>query len=203
MKDSRPEPSFCQVNNHATMLSSVVAVTQKSPRARQSTQRKGLVRQGLLATAPPSRHPLLTGYPSPTPRFLIANPELEFPASCCKQRSELFSNRKFSAVLRSAQRTLVPALPRDPATVLIVPFFSSRLQPQALSLQLLIVTPPLRFPATPTKQNSNAISNRYKTPFFAPLFRSSPITQHSPAKRRLRAAEGPLLPKLQESYNEP
>jgi len=161
-----------QVNNPATMLSSVVAVTQNSSRTRQSAQRKRFVRHGLLATAPPSRHPLLTDYLSPTPGFLIANPELEFPASCCKQRSELFSNRKFSAVLRSPRRILDPALRRDPATISIVPLFSS-------SLQNLIVTPRLEFPATPTKQNSNPISNRYKSPFFAPLSRSSPITRLS------------------------
>jgi hypothetical protein len=155
-----------------TMLSLVVAVTQNSPRARQSAQSKGLVRNGLLATVLPSRHPLPTGCPSLTPRFLIANPELEFPASCCKQRSELFSNRKFSAVLRVPQRILDPALPSDPGTVLIVPSFSS-------SLQTLIVTLRLEFPATPTIQNSNPISNRYKTPFFAPLFHSSPITRLS------------------------
>src|ERR1700751_1787163 len=53
-----------------TMLSSVVAVTQNSSRTRQSAQRKRFVRHGLLATALPSRHPLLTGYPSPTPEFL-------------------------------------------------------------------------------------------------------------------------------------
>jgi hypothetical protein len=181
------------------MLSSAVAVIQNSPRARQSAQRKRLVRHGSLATALPPRHALLTGHLSPTPRFLIANPGLEFPTSCCKQRSELFSNRKFSTVLRSPQRILNPALPRDPATVLIVPFFSSCLQPQALSLQLLIVTPRLRFPATPTKQNSNAISNRYKTPFSDSPF---PLVTCLPL-RRLRAAEGPLLPNIQESYNEP
>jgi hypothetical protein len=176
------------------MLSSLVAVTQNSPRTRQSAQRKRFVRHGLLATAPPSRHPLLTGYPSPTPEFLIANPELEFPASCCKHRSELFSNRKFSAVLRSPRRILDPALPRDPATISIMPLFSSSLHPPASSLQNLIVTPRLESPATSTKQNSNPISNRYKPPFFAPLSRSSPITRHS---SRL------CCPHLQESYNVP
>jgi len=119
------------------------------------------------------------GYLSPTSGFLIANPELEFPASCCKQRSELFSNRKFSAVLRSPRRILDPALRRDPATISIVPLFSSSLQPPASSLQNLIVTPRLESPATSTKQNSNPISNRYKSPFFAPFSRSSPITRHS------------------------
>ena len=156
------------------MLSSVVAVTENSPRARQSAQTKALVRHGLLATALPSRHPLLTRYPPLTPGFLIANPELEFPASCCKQRSELFSNRKFSAVLRSPQRILSAALPGDRGTVLIVPFFSSSLQPQALSLQnpwppsggRLIETPRLEFRVTPTKQTSESLSNRDKNPLF-------------------------------------
>jgi hypothetical protein len=114
-----------------TMLSSVVAVTQNSPRTCQSAQRKGLVRHGLLATALRLRHSPLTGYLSPTPGFLIANLELEFPASCCKQRSELFSNRKFSAVLPSPRRILDPALRHDPATISSVPLFSSSLHPPA------------------------------------------------------------------------
>jgi hypothetical protein len=162
-----------------TMLSSVVAVTQNSPRTRQSAQSKGLVRYGLLATALPSRHPLLTGHLSPAPGFLIANPELEFPATCCKHRSELFSNRKFSAVLRSPRRILDRALRRDPATISIVPLFSSSLEIPASSLQNLIVTRRLKSPATATKQDPNPISNRYKSPFFAPFSHSSPITCHS------------------------
>jgi hypothetical protein len=161
------------------MLSSVVAVTQNSPRTRQSAQSKGLVRYGLLATALPSRHPLLTGHLSPAPGFLIANPELEFPATCCKHRSELFSNRKFSAVLRSRRRILDRALRRDPATISIVPLFSSSLEIPASSLQNLIVTRRLKSPATATKQDPNPISNRYKSPFFAPFSHSSPITRHS------------------------
>src|ERR1700756_3028468 len=174
------------------MLSSVVAVRQNSPRTRQSAQGKRLVRHGLLATALSLRHSP-KGYLSPTPGFLIANPELEFPASCCKHRSELFSNRKFSAVLRSPRRILDPPLRRHPATISIVPLFSSSLQPPASSLQNLIVTPPLESPATPTKQNSNPISNRYKPPFFAPLSRSSTTTRHAL----------PVCPHLQESYNVP
>jgi hypothetical protein len=161
------------------MLSSVVAVTQNSPRTRQSAQSKGLVRYGLLATALPSRHPLLTGHLSPAPGFLIANPELEFPATCCKHRSELFSNRKFSAVLRSRRRILDRALRRDPATISIVPLFSSSLEIPASSLQNLVVTRRLKSPATATKQDPNPISNRYKSPFFAPFSHSSPITRHS------------------------
>jgi hypothetical protein len=148
-----------------TMLSSVVAVIQNSSRTRQSAQRKESVRHGLLATALRAWHPLLTDYLSPTPEFLIANPELEFPVNCCKQRPELFSNRKFSTVLRFPQRILDLALPCDLGTLLIAPFISSSLKPQPLSLQNLIVTPRLEFLATPTKQNSNAISNRYKTRF--------------------------------------
>jgi hypothetical protein len=165
-----------------TMLSSVVAVTENSPRARQSAQTKGLVRHGLLATALPSRHHLLTRHPPLTPGFLIANPELEFPASCCKQRSEAFSNRKFSAALRSPQRILTAALPGEPGTVLIVPFFSPSLQPQALSLQnfwppsagRLIETPRLEFRVTPTKQTSEPLSNRYKNALFNVLILPSP-----------------------------
>ena len=149
-----------------SMLSSLVAVTQNSPRARQSAQRKGLVRLRLLATSLPLRHSLLTGYLPPTPGFLIANLELEFLASCCKQRSERFSNRKFSAVLRSPRRILDRALRRDPATISIVPLFSSSLEIPASSLQNLIVSPRLEFPASPTKQTSESLSNRDKNPLF-------------------------------------
>jgi hypothetical protein len=161
------------------MLSSVVAVIQNSSRTRQSAQRKESVRHGLLATALRAWHPLLTDYLSPTPEFLIANPELEFPATCCKHRSELFSNRKFSAVLRSRRRILDRALRRDPATISIVPLFSSSLEIPASSLQNLVVTRRLKSPATATKQDPNPISNRYKSPFFAPFSHSSPITRHS------------------------
>ena len=159
------------------MLTSVVAVTQNSSRARQSAQNKELARHELLATAPPSRHPLLMGQPSLTPGFLIANPELKFPASYCKQRSELFSNRKFLAVLRSPQRIPDPTESRGPGTISIVPFFSSSRQPQAASLQnpwppsggRLIETPRLESPATPTKQTSESPSNRDKTHFSIPI----------------------------------
>jgi hypothetical protein len=149
-----------------SMLSLLVAVTQNSPRARQSTQRKGLVRLRLLATSLPLRHSLLTGYLPPTPGFLIANLELEFLASCCKQRSERFSNRKFSAVLRSTQRMLDPALPRDPGTGSIVPFFSSSLRRQPYCFRNLIETFRLEFRVTPTKQTSESLSNRDKNPLF-------------------------------------
>ncbi len=172
------------------MLSSVVAVTENSSRARQSAQRKGFVRHALQAAALPSRHPLSARHPSLTPGFLIANPELEFPASCCKQRSEVSSNRKFSAVLRSPQRILDPPLPRDPGTVLIVPFFSSSRQPQAASLQNLIETPRLEFRVTPTKQTSESLSNRDKNP----LFKLPNFDFKSPAC-------GFHLPEL--SYNDP
>ncbi len=189
-------PCFLPRQIVTTMLPSAVAVTENSSRARQSAQRKGLVRHALPAAALPLRHPLSARHPSLTRGFLIANPELEFPASCCKQRSELFSNRKFSALLRSPQPTLDPVQPRDLSTVLIAPFLSPSLQPQAPNLQNLIVTLRLEFRVTPTKQNSNPISNRYKTAFFAPLFHSSPITRHSSltCSEAAGAAEGPLLP---------
>ena len=168
---SLPEFRYRQIVT--LMLSSVVAVTQNSSRVRQSAQSKGLVGHGLPATALPSRHPLLTGHASPMPGFLIANPELEFPASCCEQRSELFSNRKFSAVLRSPQRIPDPTESRGPGTVSVVPLFSS-------SLQNLIETPRLESPATPTKQTSESLSNRDKNPLFDPDFKPPARSFHLP-----------------------
>ncbi len=173
-------PEFRYRQMVTSMLTSVVAVTHNSSRARQSAQSKELVRHGLLATALPSRHPLLTGHPSITPGFLIANPELKVPASYCKQRPKLFSNRKFSAVLRSPQRILDPTELRGPSTISIAPFFSS-------SLQNLIETPRLESPATPTKQTSESLSNRDKNPLFDPDFK--------PPARSFHLAE--------LSYNEP
>ncbi len=139
---NQPRTHACETRN--TIRESGANVTTQDSNLRQAPSENDEQQQSNEITTPrvasrprsSSRHPLLTRYVSLTPGFLIANPELEFPASHCKQRSELFSNRKFSTVLRSPQRMLDPALPRDPGTVLIVPFFSSSLQPQALASRI-------------------------------------------------------------------
>jgi hypothetical protein len=112
-------------------------------------------------------------------QILIANPRLKSALSGNDPSQLQIPNRE-----RMAFCHLTPSS-RPPGTVPVVPLFSASFQPQASSLQnppsggILIVTPRLEFPATPTKQNPNPISNRYKTAFFAPLSRSSPITRHS------------------------
>ena len=162
-----------------TMLSSVVAVTQNSPRTRQSAQRKGLVRHGLVATALPLRHSLLTGYLSPTSGFLIANPRLKSRLSSNPPSQLQISNRERMAICRFIPSSR-PALFRlSLATRHSVVLRRPKTNEASLATAFLIVTPRLESPATPTKQNSNPISNRYKSPFFAPLSRSSPITRHS------------------------
>ena len=86
--------------------------------------------------------------------FLIANLELRFLVTRCKQTFQPVSNRKYFAVLGRA--------------------FSicSSLEPPASSFQTLIVTPRLEFPATPTKQSLRPNSNRYKTPFLRSPWRT-------------------------------
>ena len=99
----------------------------------------------------------------PSPAFpsrlqiLIANPRLESKLSRKDPNHLQISNREWMAF--SCSRT-------------------SR-EPVISNLQSLIVTPRLGFPATATKQNSNAIYNRCRTPFFSPLVHSSLITRHS------------------------
>jgi hypothetical protein len=112
-------------------------------------------------------------------KFLIANPRLEFPLSHSKQRTGAKSNRERMAI----------------------PCFSflafSGFEPQAGSLHnpwppcrgRLIVTPRLEFRATPTKQTSSLISNRYKMRFSRPSSIAS-MPPHLAATRLTRYNSG-------------
>jgi len=162
------------------MLTSVVFVIYNLRRGHQSPEERGSTRLGGRALAFPSQNPLVAGYSSPMAGFLIANPRLESKLSSNHPSQLQISNRERMAFCRCG-------LSREPS-------ITSSAQHLSSNLQLLIVTPRLRSTATPTKQNPHPISNRYKTPFFAPLSRSSPITRHALALRRPRAGEGSLLP---------
>jgi len=158
------------------MLTSVVFVIHNLRRGHQSPEERGLTRLGGRAVLFPSQNPLVAGYSSPMAGFLIANPRLESKLSA-KDPSQLqISNRERMAFCRSGPS-------REPS-------ITSSARPLSSNLQLLIVTPRLESPATPTKQNTNPISNRYKSPFFAPLSRSALITRLS----SLATHHSPLLP---------
>ena len=140
------------------MLTSVVFVIHNLRRGHQSPEERGLTRLG-RALVFPSLNPLVAGYSSPMGGFLIANPRLESKLSSNHPNQLQISNRERMAFCRSG-------FSREPSITLSA-------QPLSSNLQLLIVTPRLESPATPTKQNSNPISNRYKLQFFAPLSRST------------------------------
>src|ERR1700722_17066797 len=103
-------------------------------------------------------------------RILIANPRLESRLSSNHPSQLQISNRERMAFFRSGPS-------REPS-------ITSSAQPLSSNLQLLIVTPRLESPATPTKQDSNPTSNRYKTPFFAPLSRSALVSRLLPPSTR-------------------
>ena len=81
--------------------------------------------------------------------FLIANLELEFPVTRCKQMAEPVSNRKYFAVFDLPPRSVGPNSPASRHPSLVTDF--------------LIDTPRLEFLATSTKQSPTSDSNRYKT----------------------------------------
>jgi hypothetical protein len=162
------------------MLTSLVFAIHNLRRGHQSVEDQELTGLG-RAAASPSQTSLMAGYSSPTAGFLIANPRLEFELSSNDPSQLQISNRERMAICRFTRSSCPPRFRLSQTSC-----DSSRRS------VFLIVTPRLEFPATPTKQNSNAISNRYKTPFFAPLSRSSPITRLP--LRRPRADEGSLLP---------
>jgi hypothetical protein len=121
-----------------------------------------------LCAVAKARPPLvedLTSLPSeffkPCHEFLIANLELRFKLSPIRISDLKFSNRKFSAISLDAFQPSATHLPTSAVS------FSS-IQRRASCLQNLIETPRLEFFATPTKQSSLPISNRYKNAFFAP-----------------------------------
>jgi hypothetical protein len=140
--------------------------------------------------------------PASSFQILIANPRLKSTLSTNGPNQLQISNRERMAFCRLTPRFY------PPGAGLVVPLFSSSLQPPASSLQnppsggRLIVTPRLEFPATPTKQNSNPISYRYKSPFFALLSRSSPsLAWPAEAEGRRRASLAPTSRKAIMSRN--
>jgi hypothetical protein len=161
------------------MLTSVVFVIHDLRRGHQSPEERGLTRLGGRAVVFPSQNPLVAGYSSPMAGFLIANPRLESKLSSNHPSQLQISNRERMAFCRfnRSSRLFLPRL--SPATRHSLVLRRPKADEGSLANAFLIVTPRLKSPATPTKQDSNPISNRYKPRFFAPLSRSSPITRHS------------------------
>jgi hypothetical protein len=100
------------------------------------------------------------GAPCPS-KSLIANARLTFVLTSRKIGPLRISNRERMAIFHSGVVT-------SAAAYSIPPGFSSSLEFRASSLQKLIVTPRLKFPATPRKQRPEAIANRYKPPISYP-----------------------------------
>ena len=165
------------------MLTSVVFVIHNLRRGHQSPEERGLARLG-RAVVFPSQNPLVAGYSSPMARFLIANPRLESKLSSNHPSQLQISNRERMAFchFNRSSRLFLPRL--SPATRHSLVLRRPKADEGSLANAFLIVTPRLKSPATPTKQNSNPISNRYKLQVFAPRSRStrhsSLITHHSP-----------------------
>ena len=130
----------------------------------------------LSAAAPALSHPCapdnalfrfsrVTGRGSRLAEFLIANLELEIPASPRKQTSRVNSNRKYFVIFATQGREFIPSVsasghrpeplappyPRNP-----LPAILSSFEPQASSLQNLIGTPRLEIAISPIL---SAISN--------------------------------------------
>ncbi len=126
---------------------------------RRTRQTRGTLGQALASVPEHSRIP-------PT-HFLIANPELKLHLSPIRISELRFPNRKYFAVFRAGPRHS---------------FASS------LAAAFLIETPRLKFPATPTKQSSDADSNRDKNDGFSSSSRLAP----SSATLTLRAPQSNL-----------
>ncbi len=88
---------------------------------------------------------------SPSPQFLIANPELESPPTPTKQTIEAKSNRKKIAILH-------PEFLRDSGGLPI-----TRYSPPLT--RFLIETPRLEFPVTPRKKTTSQFLIETKRPF--------------------------------------
>jgi hypothetical protein len=96
--------------------------------------------------------------------FLIANLELELNVNPIRINELKFSNRKYFAIFRVALQTSAVPAPASAAS-------HSSTQRLSPSLQKLIETPRLEFPATPTKQSPLADPNRDKNGLFWLAFR--------------------------------
>jgi len=102
----------------------------------------------------------------PPSRFLIANLELDLHVSPIRISQLKFPNRKYFAIFRVALQTNAVSAPAPAAAA--SPSSTQRLSP---SLQNLIETPRLEFPAKPTKQSPFADPNRDKNGLFWLAFR--------------------------------
>jgi hypothetical protein len=116
---------------------------------------------------------------SPLGGWLIANPRLESELSRKDPKQLQISNRERMAICRFTPSSRTALFRPSPATRHSLVLRRPRANEGSLANSVLIVTPRLESPATPTKQNSNRISNRYKSPVFAPLSGTSPITRHA------------------------
>jgi hypothetical protein len=158
------------------MLTSVVTVTQNSARTQQSASLNTC--DAGHEAFPSSKFASSPQRPASSLQILIANPRLESRLSS-NPRSQLQISNRERAICRLIPSSR-PALFRlSLATRHSLVLRGPKTNQGSLANAFLIVTLRLEFPATPTKQNSNPISNRYKSPLFAPLSRSSPITRHS------------------------
>jgi len=101
---------------------------------------------------------------APPTHFLIANLELELNVNPIRINELKFPNRKYFAIFRVALQTSAVPAPASAAS-------HSSTQRLSPSLQKLIETPRLEFPATPTKQSPLADPNRDKNGLFWLAFR--------------------------------
>jgi hypothetical protein len=159
------------------MLTSVVFVIHNLRRGHQSPEERGLTRLGGRAVVFPSQNPLVAGYSSPMAGFLIANPRLESKLSRKDPNGLQISNRERMAFchFNRPSRLFLPRVLPATRHLLVL-----KADEGSLANAFLLVAPRLKSCVTSRKQNSNPISNRYKTALFAPLFHSSPITRQSP-----------------------
>jgi hypothetical protein len=163
------------------MLSYLVAILRNSARAQQSAS---LITCEAGHDAFPSPVSACSPQrPISTFRTLIANPRLE---------SRLSSNHPSQLQISNRERMAISSLPRRPALFrlsLATRHWLVLRRPKAnegsLANVFLIVTPRLEFPASPTKQDSNPTSNRYKSPFFAPCSTGHPsLAPVAPTSRK-------------------
>ena len=156
------------------MLALVVAFKRNSRRARQSAECEGLARHESLASALPQRNRALTGSSSSRPGFVIANPELDFPVTRCKQTSGVMANRKYLAVSRR----------RFSASSCIPCTFDVRTS----GLQNLIANTRLELELNRKDPNHLQISNREQMAICRSTHSFRPPTHRSPVRRSVSVA---------------
>jgi len=110
--------------------------------------------------SPALLRPIISRPASPSPEFLIANPELEFPASPTKQTTEPHSNRKKIAIFSSRHGAVHSQLPvsrpstsHEPRTteflIATVNISEIRLTPAAATLTYFLTATKQRFRQIP------------------------------------------------------